>query len=176
MLAGVLLLVTSGVASATIYEAENGQRIGQAKVYNDPVASNGAGVDSLGHYGWAEPTSGVTFNNMPATNSFTIGYSSNLQNSRVSLLVNGVHIKDFDAPFTGGWSGPGNYSTIDITGITVNDGDSITILRDASDPLENGINIDYIKYGTETIPEFPSIAFPVAAVIGLLFLIRLKKR
>lgn len=149
MFAGILLLVTSGVASAIRYEAEDGELIGWAEIYPsdpnspDPALSNGFGVCCLRWEGWF-PSSGVKFTNMPATNGFSLRYSTGGAPSyRISLYINDIHIKDLVPVNTGDWN---VYSTMEVTGITVNAGDSISIIRNWEEYDEIGINIDYIEY------------------------------
>jgi len=143
MFAGILLLVTSGVASAIRYEAEDAELIGVAYSVDDSAASNGKVVCCLE---WPNViSSGVRFNNMPATNSFLLQYSTGGASTgkyNVSLYINDVFIRYLVPVSTGDWP---IYNIMEVTGITVNEGESISIIRDNIDG-QYGFNIDYIEY------------------------------
>jgi hypothetical protein len=77
--------VLSGLAapvSAVKYEAEDANLLGSALIYASPTASEG---EFVGHFN--DFFSGVWFNNMPATTTFTLQYAS-VFSGTMSIYVN----------------------------------------------------------------------------------------
>jgi len=114
-------------------EAESGQVLGGASVYQDDAASGQQAVGNTDGVG-----RGVQFSNIPAGTSLTVGYSSALSGS-ISYFVNGQDRGDINFSSTGAWTG--SYQQVSIEG-SFNAGDSLEIRSDGGD---TAMNIDWIQ-------------------------------
>ena len=117
-------------------EAESGNLLGSASLYDDASASGGQGVAFI-----STQNAGFSLTNVPASSSFSIWYAS--QNSgKISIRINGSDVGDLAFSTTGGWTG--NYSNVTLNR-SVPAGASVDVFYDNGDAA---INVDFVEFIT----------------------------
>ncbi len=118
-----------------IYEAELGQILGSASLYDDAAASGGQGVAfiSTQNAGFSITTSG----NERESRSVTVRYASELSGS-LSYRIDGVDAGDFNFSSSGAWTG--SYSEIVIPA-SIPPGATFDVFFDSGD---TAMNVDMV--------------------------------
>ena len=126
-------------------EAEDGELLGGASVYDDGAASGGQGVAFLDAVG-----RGVRFTDVPASRSLTVSYAS--QNTGViSVMVNGNDVGDLSFSSTGTWGG--SYQDVSLS-VLIPQGATLDIINNLGDVA---MNIDVVTFAsTGSGPVIPS--------------------
>jgi len=130
-------------------EAENGSFTGDAQIYNDNDASNGAGVAYI-----YTANSGVTFTGISKAEQVSIRYASELAGT-ISIYINEQkHSVNFSP--TGAWES--NYSYVILTE-PIDDDSTISIQFDSGD---TAMNVDYIQLiSTVIVDDTPPASDPI---------------
>ncbi len=144
---------------APVYEAEDGDLLGGAKVEGRSVFPNASGAGVVGYLD--EEGNGFTLSNLAAANAMVLRYAAD-GSGRFSILINDEFRQHIEFLDTGSWS---NYGEI-IIYLTINQGDSITFIHQSGD---TPLNVDYIALLSADKVEVEGIvvdASPIALSIG----------
>lgn len=165
-----IMIVPASAEEVAIDFDGDGLRAGQSigNVYADlGVTFVGAKVVSTGNgnLGFSPVGDACTINFSPHVTSVSIDFENALAGEMNGVLVNGKKISDFN------WFCQGK--TLHIESTAQN---PITNVRlDGLDFPCLGIKIKFDNLTYNQIPEFPTVALPVAAVLGLMFVFQRKK-
>ena len=118
----------------TKVEAESGSKYGIARNYTDGAASAGEGVAFISQVG-----SGMSIAGVPASNSISITYASELSGV-ISISVNDVNAGNVTFNTTGSWTG--NYSTVNFP-VNIPENAKFDIFFENGDAA---MNIDFIEF------------------------------
>ena len=117
-------------------EAELGSVFGGASIYNDGAASGGAGVAYISSVG-----AGFSLTNVPASDSVTIVYASQLSGA-ISMRVNSSDVGNVSFSSTGNWTG--SYNSVDVS-VNIPLNATVEIFFDNGD---SAMNVDYINFNS----------------------------
>ena len=120
--------------SSTSVEAESGQILGTASVYNDGAASGGQGVAFISTEG-----AGFRVTAPTGASSLSVTYASELSGA-ISLRVDGVDVGNISFTSTGNWVG--SYNTVDVA-VSISGGDAVDIFYSGGD---TAMNVDYLTF------------------------------
>jgi len=108
----------------------------------------------------------------PYVTSVSIEFENALTGTMDGFLVNGEKITDTErTKITYLWYG----NTLHIEGSTQNPIKSVQLSGYNVAPCINKIQFDNLRYIQTQIPEFPTVALPVAALIGMIFIFQRRK-
>ncbi len=137
---------TPAPGSEITREAESGEILGSASLFDDAAASGGQGVAFI-----STQNAGFRLENLPAVSSFSIVYASELSGD-ISIRVNGNDVGNISFSSTGAWIG--SYSQVSAN-FSVPENGSIDVFFDSGDAAMNVDFVQLIVDGSAT-PE-PSI-------------------
>ncbi len=119
-------------------EAESGQILGSASVFEDAAASGGQGIAFISTDG-----AGFSVSGAPASSSFDIRYASELSGA-ISVRVNGNNVGNVSFTTTGAWIG--SYATV-TANFSIPANASVDVFFENGD---TAMNVDFIEFNTTT--------------------------
>ena len=137
-----------GNSAPITLEAESGVTTGIARSYNDNAATGGQGIAFISELG-----AGFSLTNVPAANSVTVRYASELT-GQISVRINSADVGNI--PFTSSGGFVNAYSTVDFD-VNVPVNATFEIFFDSGDSAMNVDNVTFNNGGSGAAPE-PTIA------------------